>query len=265
MDIFQWITIHQYSHGWCMNIAIYWWYFSIFGRTHFAKVVTFQETGGMRRETNSDWGNMSIQTCKTLNMHGKQEKVLWRQAKCGVSWFRDQQKIGHINQINLSFTRCSVKIHGLYHPFLIMFDGLYMYNIVYPSNQSSNHRAGALMLGLSQQCRHVSPAIYAGRWPRDQRRRTRRRWIIPGWCNCWWSMYDWLVVTGTWLDYFSTMLKIIIPIDELIFFRGVEITNQMEYFATKLGHWWGFYTFLCRWIIDIMVNIYQHHGSSGVE
>ena len=39
----------------------------------------------------------------------------------------------------------------------------------------------------------------------------------------------WLVVTGTWLDNCSIFFHIlgrIIPMDELIFFRGLETTNQ---------------------------------------
>ena len=48
------------------------------------------------------------------------------------------------------------------------------------------------------------------------------------------SMFYWLVVTGAWLDYFPIQLGIIIPIDELIFFRGVETTNQ---FIFSLFFW----------------------------
>ena len=47
------------------------------------------------------------------------------------------------------------------------------------------------------------------------------------------TMNNWLVVTGTWLDCFSISIgNVIIPIDELIFFRRVETTNQIIFLSS---------------------------------
>ena len=44
----------------------------------------------------------------------------------------------------------------------------------------------------------------------------------------WLSKYNWLVVlTGTWILVSHSVGNVIIPIDELIFFRWVETTNQI--------------------------------------
>ena len=50
------------------------------------------------------------------------------------------------------------------------------------------------------------------------------------WFNCWVDEITiiWLVVTGTMevYDFPETVGNVIIPTDEVIFFRGVETTNQ---------------------------------------
>ena len=49
----------------------------------------------------------------------------------------------------------------------------------------------------------------------------------------------WLVVTGTWLLFFHSVANVIIPIDELIFSRGIETTNQQYFmvaFFPQYGH-----------------------------
>ena len=53
---------------------------------------------------------------------------------------------------------------------------------------------------------------------------------------------NWLVVTGTWLDDEcpETVGNFIIPTDELIFFRGVETTNQ----KSKAGSGYGRYSMI---------------------
>ena len=46
------------------------------------------------------------------------------------------------------------------------------------------------------------------------------------------SLSDWCF--GTWLDYdFPYIGNVIIPTDELIFFRGVETTNQLYCFEAN--------------------------------
>ena len=48
----------------------------------------------------------------------------------------------------------------------------------------------------------------------------------------------WLVVTGTWLEH-EFPLKIVIGIDKLIFFRGIETTNQSMYSScSDARKWW---------------------------
>ena len=48
----------------------------------------------------------------------------------------------------------------------------------------------------------------------------------------WVTDINWLVVTGTWLDYdFPSIGNVIIPTDEVIFFRGVGWNHQ------SLGRW----------------------------
>jgi hypothetical protein len=46
---------------------------------------------------------------------------------------------------------------------------------------------------------------------------------------------NWLVVTGTWLDYdFPYIGNFIVPTDELIFFRGVAPTNDSHHVRTLI-------------------------------
>ena len=74
----------------------------------------------------------------------------------------------------------------------------------------------------------------------------------------WSTFFRDLELIGGLEHFFSNILGIIIPIDDLIFFRGFETTNQivvprwsMVYLPTKLGHLW--YIFVGKiyhtWII----------------
>ena len=50
----------------------------------------------------------------------------------------------------------------------------------------------------------------------------------------WLWLSIWFVVTGTMEFYdFPYIGNVIIPTDELIFFRGVETTNQLWFFSTQ--------------------------------
>ena len=79
------------------------------------------------------------------------------------------------------------------------------------------------------------------RWERWTQR-TGLPFLAPG-CDDGWPVYirngylaelqwpmNWLVVTGTWMEFlFHSVGNFIMPIDELIFFRKVEINNQSEW------------------------------------
>ena len=83
----------------------------------------------------------------------------------------------------------------------------------------------------------------------------------------WTHISCWLVVTGTWLDYFPFHIwDVILPIDELIFFRGVgqpPISLTLMFFS--FGGW-SFWVIPCHtylWPINVVYFEQQDMWSSG--
>ena len=60
---------------------------------------------------------------------------------------------------------------------------------------------------------------------------------------------------------FHSVRSFIIPTDELIFFRGVETTNQVLSIPQML-HGAGILTYMCA-IFGVNVGKYSMHGASG--
>ena len=86
-------------------------------------------------------------------------------------------------------------------------------------------------------------------------------WIIYG---LWWLMmvndgWSWLV-GGDWnmtfIFPFSWEWNVIIPIDELIFFRGVETTNQLLF--NELNNWTVTLDGLLKGRTYIILHLYDH-------
>ena len=80
-----------------------------------------------------------------------------------------------------------------------------------------------------------------------------------------WMIY-WLVVTGTWLDYFSRnsweFWNAIIPIDEPLFFRGVGIPPTRWWYDDGISLGYGILILMGKSTISMVifhsyVNVYQ--------
>ena len=73
-------------------------------------------------------------------------------------------------------------------------------------------------------------------------------------------MTNWLVVTGTWLS-FSHILKIVIPIDELIFFREIGIPPTSWCFAILwLAGCSGLWIVLYKFASKMWFEVFQIKG-----